>query len=380
MPDVALITPDRRFIERLKTAGGETLSKCYQCAACSAVCNLSPTDHPFPRKEMLYSQWGLRDRLTADPDVWLCHQCNDCSVSCPRGAKPGEVLAAIRSYTFEHFAFPGFMGRLLASPAGLPLLLLIPFILISALIWIHTGGEFTYLMNQPVEFGAFIPDGYIEMLFIGGNVLIFLFAAVGLLSFYRGMQAAYPGAPKMGFIPAVMATVIEIITHKRFGKCDANRYRTLAHLLTMFGFFGAMATAGLALIAMVMFHFGPPIPLSHPIKWLGNASGLAMIVGLSIIILQRGFNAGRAGKAWYGNWLFIWTVMAVTVTGMSLQFWRLAEMPSIAYPAYFIHLLVVFFLLWYAPYSQLGHMFYRTLAMVFATSIQRQPRQLSAAA
>lgn len=375
MTSVKTLKPDQEFKTRLQKTGGETLAKCYQCATCSAVCNLSPDDKPFPRKEMLMAGWGLKDQLAADPDVWLCHQCNDCSARCPRDAKPGEVLAAIRSFSFEYYAVPSIMGRALNSPAGLPLLLLIPFIIIATLLVLHTGMDFAFFEHSVVEYQQFIPHGYVEMLFIGGNMLIFAFAAIGLLRFYRAMQASSCVPAKMGFIPAVIAAGLEILGHGRFGKCETNAYRKLAHFLIFFGFIGAMATAGLALIAMVVFHYGPPIPMSNPIKWLGNASGIAMVVGLIMVILQRSGNAEKAGRANYAHWLFVWMTMAVAVTGLLTQWLRIAEVPTIAYPVYFVHLVVVFFLLWYAPYSQLGHMFYRTLAMVYAASVGRMPRK-----
>ena len=90
------VEPDLEFIKYLKNAGGDTLKKCYQCATCSVVCPLSSDTKPFPRKEMIWAQWGLKDKLVADPDVMLCHQCGDCTAYCPRGAKPGDEPKKIR--------------------------------------------------------------------------------------------------------------------------------------------------------------------------------------------------------------------------------------------------------------------------------------------
>ena len=82
-----LVEPDLGLVEELAAFGAKDFKKCYQCATCSVSCSLSPDRDPFPRKEMLWAKWGLKDRLLKDADVWTCYYCGDCSTRCPRGAE-----------------------------------------------------------------------------------------------------------------------------------------------------------------------------------------------------------------------------------------------------------------------------------------------------
>jgi len=153
MPEVKTIRPDINFLKDIKKYGGQTLKKCYQCATCSTVCNLSPSDKPFPRKEMILAGWGQSNNLIKDPDIWLCHQCDDCTTHCPRGARPSDVLAAIRFYIFKHFSFPSFMGKALASPKALPLLFLFPMIIILTMFLLYRDGDFSFI-NEKINVWA----------------------------------------------------------------------------------------------------------------------------------------------------------------------------------------------------------------------------------
>ena len=164
MSERVLVQPDVEFISYLKDNGGDTLKKCFQCASCSVVCSLSPQNEAFPRKEMISASWGQKENLISDPDVWLCHGCADCTTHCPRGAKPSETLAAIRSYIIEYFAFPRFMGSALKNPKYLLLLLLVPVIILFGLLYNNLDGNFDQLNEGVVKFARFLPHGILEIL------------------------------------------------------------------------------------------------------------------------------------------------------------------------------------------------------------------------
>jgi quinone-modifying oxidoreductase subunit QmoC len=387
MSETRLVDPDLGFIREVKKLGGDTLKKCYQCATCSTVCNLSPEDKPFPRKEMILAGWGQTERLVQDPDVWLCHQCNDCTTHCPREARPGDVLAAIRSYAYRHFAFPSFMGKALASPKTLPALLLTPVIILLLCVVLFApqaaDGDYLFWKSNVIDFNIFLPHSSVDALFVLGNIIIFIFASIGFTRFWKGLHP--PGKDyQASFIKGLLLTARDILTHNRFRECGANRPRLIAHMILFYGFLGAMVTTGAIFVSVFIPHylealgleglhalFAVPIDLPNPIKFVGVLSGLAMIIGGDLLISRRWNRKDDVGANGYADYLFLYMFFLVGLTGMLSWLARLHGIPMIAYVIYFLHLVCVFFLLWYMPYSKFAHMIYRTLAMVHARSIGR---------
>ncbi|MCP4685563.1 MAG: hypothetical protein GY867_08950 [bacterium] len=388
MAQARLVEPDLDFIREVKKAGGSSLKNCYQCATCATVCNLTPADKPFPRKEMLMAGWGQADQLINDPDVWLCYQCNDCSTYCPRDARPGDVLAAIRSYTYKHYSFPKFMGKALATPMALPALLGIPTLILLACIFLFApeaaDGSFLFMAaGQPIDFNLFLPHSSVDALFVLGNIMVFLFAAIGFSRYWKGLQQA-GGNVQMSFISGMIAAIKEVISHSRFRECGANHPRSIGHMLLLYGFVGAMITTGcvfffvfiphyLSLLGLEQFHafFDLPIDLPHPVKFLGGLSGLALVVGGILLIYRRWTSRDEVGANGYTDYLFLYMLFFTGLTGMFSWLTRLTGIPMLAYVNYFVHLLCVYFLLWYMPYSKFAHMFYRSLALVHARQTKR---------
>ncbi|MEZ5358066.1 MAG: quinone-interacting membrane-bound oxidoreductase complex subunit QmoC [Candidatus Zixiibacteriota bacterium] len=390
MAEYRRIDPDLQFIRELKQAGGDTMKKCFQCATCSVVCNLSPDDKPFPRKEMIMSQWGQVDELVKDPDIWLCYQCNDCSTNCPRGAKPGDLMAAIRSVVYKRFATPAFMGAALASPKALPFLFLLPALIMWACIVLfapqNADGTFVFMSSEIVDFNLFLPHSSVDALFVLGNILIFLLAAVGFRKFWQALKSN-GDEEKVSFLKAAWSTLYEVINHSRFMECDENKGRGTAHILVLGGFVGAMITTGCVFVFIFIPHylgmlglenwhsfFELPLDLPHPVKFIGAFSGLLLFLGTGIMIFRRWADKDKVGASGYADNLFLYIMFFTGFTGMISWLFRAGGVAGFAYTSYFIHILFVYFLLWYMPYSKFAHMIFRTLALTYATMIGRIPR------
>jgi quinone-modifying oxidoreductase subunit QmoC len=161
--------------------------------------------------------------------------------------------------------------------------------------------------------------------------------------------------------------------------------RKLAHMLVFFSFIGLAITTAWAVLYLYGYEImhamgktpyswllGPsPYPLTDPVKWLANISAIALLIGIVLVINNRLKNAEKSGKGGYYDWLFIYIVFAVMATGILSELVRLADIAVLAYVIYFAHLVVVFFLFAYAPFSKMAHMLYRTTAMVFAKATER---------
>jgi len=356
-----LIKPDLKFVKQIISAGGCSLKKCYQCATCAVVCKLSPDDNPFPRKEMIWAQWGLKKKLITNPDIWLCHQCSDCTIYCPRGAKPGEVMSAVRKLVIAHYAFPKFLAKMVAEAKYLPILIGFPVVLFLAIL------GFTGHLNIPegeIAFSKFMPTAYIDAVFIPTALFTMIVFAIGIIKYWKDIQVNYIKAPN-SLIISFISAIIEILTHTQFNKCEVNKSRAIAHLGVFYGFVTLSITTGLAVFYLYILHQESPYPLFGPVKIMGNIGALLLLIGWILVILNRLKTKEQTGVGRYFDWLLISVVGMVVLSGIFSELTRLVGMAILAYPVYFIHLVSVFFLFFYAPYSKLAHMLYRTIAMVY---------------
>ena len=340
-------------------SGGGDLKKCYQCATCSTVCTQSPASAPFPRKQILKAQWGLKQQLVADPAIWLCHDCRECTAQCPRGARPSEVLGAIRKQVIQHLSFPSLFGQWTANPKALPLLALLPVLIFAVIAWgspapTHGGAR---------EFADVFPIAVLEPLFFAVAGFVVLAFAIGLVRLARASGMPHPARAILGGLAPAAA---EIATHKRFGECGAELSRRIGHLLTFYGFVALALVGTVVGIASMAGLMRTPLELTNPLKIFANVAAVVILAGTVLLLFDRLRDAEKRRSSTFFDWFFLPALFLVVVTGIASELLRLAQAAPVMYWVYAVHLVLIFSLFVSAPYSKFAHLAYRTVAIALA--------------
>ncbi|MDX9785645.1 MAG: quinone-interacting membrane-bound oxidoreductase complex subunit QmoC [Desulfobacterales bacterium] len=375
MAERYLADPDISFIQDVIRLGGADVKKCFQCATCSVACPISPENKPFPRKEMIATAWGLKDKLIGNADIWLCHNCGDCTTRCPRGAKPGDVLAAVRAYAVSDYATPKVIAKAVQDPKKLPILLAIPavIILVVGLIlkmfgvdWLNFAPTGDHLW-QADYIGNLLVDIIMVPTFMAAIVVF----ALGLKRFLADIHANALAEGKTdketidpkGFGQAFLRILPTIATHKKFNECTENVERSTAHMMVLFGFIGLFIVTGCFFAAEWIFHIDGPYSQINPIKWLANVAGIALVIGGFLLLKNRLANTKSVNSYW--DWSLVGLVLGLGVTGMLTEMLRLGGLYDLSAIVYFLHLIFVWSLFAYTPFSKLAHLVYRTVAMTY---------------
>jgi quinone-modifying oxidoreductase subunit QmoC len=373
MADSYLVDPDIGFIEEVSRLGGADVKKCFQCATCAVACPISPDTKPFPRKEMIAASWGLKDRLIGNGDIWLCHNCGDCTSLCPRGAKPGDVLAALRSAAVTEYATPKPLAKMVSDPKKLPILLAIPaaiFLVVGLLLkmvgvdWLNFAPTGDHLWGS-----SYINNYLVDIIMIPtftGAIAIF---ALGLKRFITAMHANALAEGKTdqekidpaGFVQALIKTIPTILTHNKFNECGDNADRATPHMMVFFGFIALFIVTACFFLAEWVFHIEGPYSQINPIKWLGNLGGLGVIIGGLLLLKKRISDEATT----YWDWYLVGLVLALGITGLLTELLRLGGVFGVMAIVYYIHLILVWSLFAYTPFSKLAHIVYRTVAMSY---------------
>jgi len=353
------INPDITFIKRVKKESGSDLKTCMQCGNCTVVCSLSADDNLFPRKEMIWAAWGLKEKLYENTSIWSCHQCGDCNIHCPRGVKPGNIIAALRSLTIEHYALPSFLARWMKKPIFLPLFLSVPIILIHLLLILNHTLTNTAI---PVNYAEFFPHKLLNSFFSTIVIILLIAMFFSLRKFFKTIKKSLPeNEIKNSFILSLTMTIKEIFSHQRFAKCESDKSRQLSHLLVFYGFISLILVTLYAIVAVFFEQY--PMPFTHPVKLFSNVAGLAILTGLILMLINRIRLLKTSLKSTFSDWSFLISLIFLVSTGFLTEYARLLNI-HFAYYWYLFHLIIMWYVVLFFPYSKFAHFAYRFMAIL----------------
>lgn len=371
----------------LKQFGVEDAATCFNCGNCTAVCSLSSEATPFPRKVIRYLQLGLKDKLVASPEPWLCYYCGDCSETCPRQANPGEVMMGLRRYLTSMYDWTG-ISRLFYTSKVFEVTAIL---LVAALVGLGFYFFHGPMLTDRVALNVFAPNTTIEILDLIMLAVLSFFLLTNAYRLFKAIMGdpdQYPalsfaekqqvqnrllrGVPIAIYIREAKEFILQFFTQKKFAACGtrSQNIQWINHLLIMTGYSIVFA---LVVIGIRWFQRDEIYPLWHPIRVLGYYATFAILYGTTIAIWGR----IKKSKAVYehshsSDWAFLILLWLTTFTGILIHAGRLLELPLTTYAIYVIHMMIaVPMLVIEVPFAKWTHQLYRPLVLYLMKVKQR---------
>lgn len=138
--------------------------------------------------------------------------------------------------------------------------------------------------------------------------------------------------------------------------------RQFTHLCIFWGFVGLAITTTLD---NAVNHNALPLPLTHPVRLLGNASGALIMVGLTIALFRRLASRELRERTSGYDLLFFFLLYAASVTGFATEFASMADLYVPTYVIYWSHIILVASLFVTAPLTKFVHALKLPLLILF---------------
>ena len=363
---------DPHLVPELKVYGAVGIEKCFNCGNCTAICPLTSDEHPFPRNIIRLAQVGQRERLTQNLDPWLCYYCGDCSDTCPKGAEPAETMMSVRRWLTAQYDWTGLAGKFYTSKTWeigsmvlLGLLVVLLFFFFHGPIVTDRVALNTFAPVHVIHYADWIMAGSL-LFFVGTNVLR-MHSSVVKKSFSLKI-------PLSIYLSEAWNLAYQFVTQERWQECaddekdlekrNAKKFSWLSHFLLVSGY----------VIMLVMVVFFLPwfqteniYPIYHPQRWLGYFATAVLLFGVGKAIwgrLKKDLQLHRFSHA--SDWIFLFLLFSVTVTGIVQHTFRYLGMPLATYYTYVVHLAFTApMLILEVPFGKWSHLYYRPLAIYF---------------
>jgi len=353
---------------------------CYQCGSCTISCELVTDFASFPRKSIRYALLGLRAPLLGSLEPWICHDCGDCSIVCPRQAEPRISMLTLRRFLSAQYDWTGIASKLLQSKAWyLGSLFFVALIVLLLIVAYHLW----YVGMKVTDFATPFGLDHMFPVMTYYTLTVILLPLLLLLSrvfrIWRltmgGERQARP--PLSIYVLEAWIYVYQSVTHSLMRKCP-ERGRWLGHWGLALG---TVMMLTIKVFGLRWFQTDNLYPLYNPQRWLGYLATGLILYGIGDIFVGR----LRAQKEIYKETSFQDLVFPIllgltVLSGLAAHMFRYAGFALTCHYIYALHIIIATpMLLIEMSFGKWSHMVYRPLALYFLAVRERAGRQAPAA-
>jgi hypothetical protein len=362
-----IVQSDPGLLADLRRYGKFDTAGCYQCGSCTLACELVMDFASFPRRSIRYALLGLRKPLLGSLEPWICHDCGDCSIYCPRQADPRASMMTLRRFLTAQYDWTGISARLLRSRVWhIGSLIFVSLLAIGLLLGYH-------LWYVELPFSGFIATPFgLEHMF---PIMTYYTLTVMLLPLFLLLSRVFrvwrytmrgEGRPRIPFSIYAAEAITYIhhsVTHSLMRKCP-DRGRWFGHWLLALG---TILMLAVKVFALRWFQTDSIYAIYHPQRWLGYLATAFILYGLVDIFVGR----IRGVKEFYKGTHFADIIFPVllfltALTGIAAHIFRYMEFPLSCHFTYALHVVIATpMLLVEMSFGKWSHMIYRPLALYF---------------
>ena len=345
------------------TEAARQFAICNACRYCEGFCAV------FPAAETRTEIGGADTAYLAN----LCHDCRMCFDACPF-TPPHEyainipaLLADARAQTYERYAWPQRLGRMLRVPAqGTAYVATLAFAALLAAA-VATGSAVALVVPQAGP-GAFYRVFSFAAL-LSGALLLAGFAVLAMVlgarAFARDVEM-----PSLGLRALLRATheafALVYLRGGGAGCYDVRRgssSRRVLHGFVFWGFLAALASTSAAAVEQDLLGILPPFPLLSVPVIAGTAGGLGMLIGCAGLLRLKGRSdpAPSSIRMVALDRTFLAVLGLVSLSGLLLLALRGTALMGTLLA---LHLALLAALAITAPYGKFVHFVYRYLSLV----------------
>ncbi len=367
------VSSDPTLLAELRRYGKFDTTGCYQCGSCTISCELVTEFVSFPRRLIRYGLLGLREPLLKSLEPWICHDCGDCSIVCPREADPRASMMTLRRFLKAQYDWTGLSSRLLQSRAWyLGSLAAAAGVALALILWYHlsyAGMKLSEFATIPLGLEHMFPTMTYYTLAVMLLPLFFLLThafRMWWITMHRGGETAVPFT---AYVIEAWRYAYHSVTQTLMRKCP-QRGRWLGHWVLALGVVMMLTTK---VFALKWFQTDSIYPLYHPQRWLGYLAAGFMLYGIGAILVGR----VRAEKEFHKetrleDLVFPILLLLTALSGIAVHVFRYAGLALTSHFAYALHIVIATpMLVVEMSFGKWSHMVYRPMALYFQAVKER---------